>query len=95
MIDRRAIFIAAHAAAKQSARWDRTSGAYRFHFSRHLKAAYAEAQRIELGRKMIAAAEAREALRQAQNTGLPIRTCHADRRRSFMGGNRFSRAVGE
>lgn len=86
-IDKAEMFRAAHAKARAFASFDRAPGSYRFHFQRALKAAWAEAKRLDEGRKALAAAMARQALRDQQNFGLPIRSCRADmtpRRVSYL-----------
>jgi hypothetical protein len=70
------MFRRAHAVARSAARFDPTG--YRFHFQRALKAAWAEAKRLDEGRKALAALMARQALRDQQNVGLPVRSCRAD-----------------
>jgi hypothetical protein len=77
-IDKAEMFRRAHAVARSAARFDPTG--YRFHFQRALKAAWAEAKRLDEGRKALAALMARQALRDQQNFGLPIRSCRADMR---------------
>lgn len=75
-INKAEIFRRAHEEARVRSRWDK--GGYRFHFQRALKAAWAEAKRLEEGRKALAALMARQALRDQQNVGLPVRSCRAD-----------------
>lgn len=72
------MFRRAHAVARSAARFDPTG--YRFHFQRALKAAWAEAKRLDEGRKALAALMARQSLRDQQNFGLPVRSCRADMR---------------
>lgn len=60
-----AIFRAAHAEAKISARWDKARGGYRFHFQRHLREEWRRAKQTKIAVRNMADWAAERASRPA------------------------------
>lgn len=87
-IDRRQLFIKAHRNASIK-KFNGCPRSYRDIFAECLKMAYADARRVADWRAM---APQREAQRDAQNIGFPIRSFRGER--AFFGGSRFVCSVG-